>query len=350
MALVLAGLYFGAPLLIPFSFGIFFATLVFPVVKWFENRTGAGKITSSFFGALLILIGIGLLLFFFVQQLGFLLDDLIASKEEIRRYFDDFQKRVVSMTGIGPYEIQQVFRNNIGTILSSLQEYIAGVLVNILGVLLEFLLVLIYVFLLLLNRDKFVEFLKMWTPAAKHEENSGIIRETRKVAHKYLWGRIQVMALLSIMYLIMFTAYDLRYTGLLVIFGAIITIIPYIGPFISGVVPILVMIIFADSSAEIISFAIIITIIQLIESYVLEPILIGSEVEQSPLFIIIAIVLGGLLWGPAGLILFVPLFGILKIIFDHTPGLRPLGFLIGYERPGSGEGIIEKLKKKLRSK
>lgn len=348
VALILVGLYYGAPLLIPLSFGIFFASLVYPLVKWLENRTGAGRITSSFFGTLLILIGVGLLLFFFLQQLGVLLDDLIASREDIRGYFDEFQQRLASITGVGPYEIQQIFRNNLASILSSLQGYIAGMLVNILGVLLEFLLVLIYVFLILLNRDKFFDFLKMLTPAEKHEENSRIIRETSKVAHKYLWGRIQVMALLSLMYFILFTAYDLRYTGLLIIFGALITIIPYIGPFISGLVPILFMIGFAGSSAEILSFTIIIIIIQLIESYVLEPVLIGSEVEQSPLFIIIAIVLGGLLWGPAGLILFVPLFGILKIIFDHTPELRPLGFLIGYDRPGSGEGIIDKIKKKLK--
>lgn len=348
MALIIAGLYYGAPLLIPFTFGIFFATLIFPAVRWFENKTGVGKMTSSFLGTLVIFIGIGLLLFFFIQQLGFLLEDLIASKEEILKYFEKIQQRVVSMTGIGPQEQQQVFRDNIGNILGSLQNYIAGVLVNILGVLLEFLLVLIYVFLLLLNRDKFLEFLKMYTPSEKHEENREIIGETRKVAHKYLWGRIQVMAILSLLYLVTFTAYDLRHTGLLVLFGAIITIIPYIGPFISGLVPVLFMIVFADSSAQILSFAIIITIIQLIESYVLEPLLIGAEVEQSPLFIIIAIILGGLLWGPAGLILFVPLFGILKILFDHTSRLKPVGFLIGYDRPGSGEGIFEKLKKKLK--
>jgi predicted PurR-regulated permease PerM len=48
-------------------------------------------------------------------------------------------------------------------------------------------------------------------------------------------------------------------------------------------------------------------IIQLIESYVLEPVIIGSEVQQSPLFVIIAIILGGAIWGAAGLILFVPI-------------------------------------------
>ncbi len=304
--------------------------------------------TSSFLGTLVIFIGIGLLVFFFAQQLVFLLEDIIGRRDDILRYFQEFQHRVVSATGFEHQEQQQLLKDNIGNILGSVQEYIAGTLTNILKFLLEFLLVLIYVFLLLLNRDKFLTFIKKSTPVEEHEETIEIIGQTSKIAHKYLWGRIQVMAILSIMYLIMFTAYDLEHMGLLVIFGALITIIPYIGPFISGLVPVLFMIVFSDSPAEIISFAIIISIIQLIESYVLEPLLIGSEVEQSPLFIIVAIVLGGMLWGPAGMILFVPIFGILKIIFDHNPRLKPVGFLIGYERPGSGEGIFEKLKRKLK--
>ena len=109
------------------------------------------------------------------------------------------------------------------------------------------------------------------------------------------------------------------------------------------------MVIFGGSTLEIASFAIIVLIIQLIESYVLEPVIIGSEVQQSPLFVIIAVIVGGALWGAAGLILFVPLFGILKILFDHSGKLRPLGFLIGYERPGSKETFIEKISKKFKN-
>lgn len=158
------------------------------------------------------------------------------------------------------------------------------------------------------------------------------------------------MTILAGMYLILFTAYDLRHTGLLILFGALITIIPYIGPFISGLLPIIFLIVFGGTSTEIISFTIIIAIIQLIESYVLEPLIIGSEVEQSPLFIILAILLGGILWGPAGLVLFVPIFSILKILFDHTKGMEPVGFLLGYERPGSNEGLLDKIKNKFKKK
>ena len=189
---------------------------------------------------------------------------------------------------------------------------------------------------------------KKYFPEDREDEISQILSKSKKVAHQYLWGRIQIMFVLGIMYTITFFAYDLEYAALLIVFGVLITIIPYLGPLLSALLPVIFMIIFSDSSSEIFSFAAIVLVIQLIESYVLEPVIIGSEIHQSPLFVIIAIILGGAIWGFAGLILFVPLFGILKIIFDHSNGLKPVGFLMGYERPGSGEDFIQKIKKKFK--
>lgn len=51
-------------------------------------------------------------------------------------------------------------------------------------------------------------------------------------------------------------------------------------------------------------FSIIIIVEQLIESYVLEPLIIGHEVRINPLSVIIAIVLGGMVWGLAGMVTF----------------------------------------------
>jgi predicted PurR-regulated permease PerM len=68
---------------------------------------------------------------------------------------------------------------------------------------------------------------------------------------------------------------------------------------------------------------------QLIESYVFEPWIIGREVKLNPLVVIVAIILGGMIWGLAGMILFVPLFAILKIISSNSIGMEPIGFLLG---------------------
>ncbi|MBA3987283.1 MAG: AI-2E family transporter [Flavobacteriales bacterium] len=76
----------------------------------------------------------------------------------------------------------------------------------------------------------------------------------------------------------------------------------------------------------------------------MEPVIIGSEVKQNPLFVIIAIILGGVIWGLPGLILFVPFFAILKIFFDHSTHLKPVGYLMGYESGISQKKWMQKIK------
>ncbi|MFW7381293.1 MAG: AI-2E family transporter [Oligoflexus sp.] len=143
------------------------------------------------------------------------------------------------------------------------------------------------------------------------------------------------MVILSVMYIVTFLDFDLPHAIFLTLFGALITIVPYIDPFLSGIIPVLFAAIYFDNFSAVIGFTLIVLVIQLIESYVLEPIIIGSEVRLSPLVIIIAILLGQLIWGIAGMILFVPMFAITKIICDHVGSLNPIGYLLGEEHSKS---------------
>lgn len=346
--LIIAGLHFAASILVPLTFAIFFSTLVLPVSNFLEKRAGFGRLASSFVSTMVLFIGVGLLFFFLIRQLGVFVADLVERREEILSYVGVVRNEIMESTGFTLAEQEDMIRDSLANILNFTQQFVSGMLGDITSIILSFLLVLLYVFLLLINRDKFMKFIMMYISEDNKEETGQIINETRKVAHKYLWGRLQVMLLLGVLYVITFLSYGLPYTALLVIFGVLVTIIPYIGPFVSGVLPILFMVIFGDSMVEIVSFAIIVLIIQLIESYVFEPIIIGNEVQQSPLFVVLAIIIGGALWGAAGLILFVPIFGILKIIFDHSKNMKPVGFLIGYERPGAEENFLEKIRRKIK--
>ena len=53
--------------------------------------------------------------------------------------------------------------------------------------------------------------------------------------------------------------------------------------------------------------------------------------KLNPLATIMVILLGNLIWGVPGMILFVPLFAILKVIFDEIPQLHPYGYILGKE-------------------
>lgn len=348
ITILLIAFYFGSSLLVPFTFAVLLATLVLPTSNILEKKVGLNRISSSFFSTCLIFIGVGVFSFFLVRQFSIFVNDILDRKDAILNYVQKIQEDIAVGLGFPLEEQEQMFRDKLMDLIDVTQQLLSSFLADVSGIVLNFLLVLVYVFLLLLNRGKFREFVMMYISSENEKETKQIIEKTSRVAHGYLWGRIQVMLALAVMYTITFTAYGLEHAGLLILFGTLITIIPYLGPFLSGILPIIFMIIYGESNLEIISFAIIVLIIQLIESYVLEPILIGFEVEQSPLFVIIAVLLGGALWGPAGLILFVPLFSILKIIFDRTPSLKPVGFLLGYERPGAKETLVEKIRRKIR--
>ena len=59
------------------------------------------------------------------------------------------------------------------------------------------------------------------------------------------------------------------------------------------------------------------------------PKLVGSKVKINALIAIIAVIVGGAIWGISGMFISLPIIAILKIIFDHIPSLQPWGFLLG---------------------
>lgn len=336
-------LYFGASFLIPLTFAAFLATLMEPVAAMLE-KVGLGKLPASLLSTLAVLIVVGGLSFLLLYQVRLFANDLPQIKDELETFFRDFQRWFSSTTGISMQEQQEVLRKRSGTLLSALEEQLTKLLGNVLTASLQFLLVLVYLFLFLLNRGKYIQFVLMYVPDENHSKARNILHKTGSVIHHYLWGRIKVMSILAAMYIIAFLIFDVRYALLLTVFGALITIIPYIGPFISGLLPICFVIVFGRDLSEVMLFSAVILVIQLIESYVLEPVIIGSEVKLSPLAVIIAILIGSMIWGIAGMILFVPLFAMLKILSDNVPSLRPIGYLIGNSSGKSGEGIGAKAK------
>jgi predicted PurR-regulated permease PerM len=75
----------------------------------------------------------------------------------------------------------------------------------------------------------------MYTKDAKEDEIKGMLHKTGGVVYQYLLGRLKVMALLGILYIITFLIFGLPYAVLLTLFGTLITVIPYLGPLVSGV-------------------------------------------------------------------------------------------------------------------
>jgi len=129
--------------------------------------------------------------------------------------------------------------------------------------------------------------------------------------------------------------------------AAVLTIIPYIGTTIGGMLPTFYALVTYDSLWMPISVIALYLTIQTIEGNILTPKIVGNKVSLNPLFALISLLVGGLLWGIAGMILFIPIMAIVKVIFDHIESLQPYGILLSSDFGSNEENIFTKIKWKV---
>ncbi|GAA3950684.1 hypothetical protein GCM10022246_01490 [Pedobacter ginsengiterrae] len=221
---------------------------------------------------------------------------------------------------------------------------------GLMGVLVNTILVLVYMFLFLSMRGHIKKFILKLLPKKENADASLVIHQTGKVSQKYLSGLAAMIAILWVMYGIGFSIVGVESAIFFAVLCGLLEIVPFIGNLTgTGLTVLAVM---AQGGDGKMVFGVLVTyfIVQFIQTYILEPIIVGEQVNINPLFTIMAIVLGEVVWGVAGMILAVPLLGMAKIICDSYPHLQPYGFLIGPENPKKPQTTIVDYIKKIFSK
>src|SRR5690606_15563306 len=95
---------------------------------------------------------------------------------------------------------------------------------------------------------------------------------------------------------------------------AFINIIPYIGSVAGSAIVVLYTLITRASLATPAIVALFFTVLPQLDSYILTPQKTGGKIQLNALFTIMAMLLGSLVWGVAGMTLFVPFTGAAKVI------------------------------------
>ncbi|MDQ3682910.1 MAG: AI-2E family transporter, partial [Bacteroidota bacterium] len=209
---------------------------------------------------------------------------------------------------------------------------ISQLLAGIGGFLAHFLLVLVYIFLFLYYRLHLKKFVLLLVKKEDQETSNEIMHSSGKVIQKYLTGLALMILGLWIMYSIGFSIVGVKNPIFFAILCGLLEIVPFFGNLVGTVITVITTIGQGGSMDMIVGILITYAIVQLTQTYLLEPLVVGAEVNINPLFTIAGIVVGELIWGIAGMIVAIPLLGITKILFDHVESLKPYGYLLGEER------------------
>ena len=111
--------------------------------------------------------------------------------------------------------------------------------------------------------------------------------------------------------------------------ASVLTFIPFVGIIIGSLLPMSVAWLTYNSIWYPLGVVAVFSIVQYFEVNLIFPLAVSSRLKISSLATIISIIAGGILWGAAGMILFVPFVAILKLIADNTSKLGSLSLLLG---------------------
>jgi predicted PurR-regulated permease PerM len=291
---------------------------------------GFSRVISSLVSVLIIVALFTGVIFLLSAQIGNIGKELplvMLRYEEIKL---DIQTWINDSLGISSQQLRvhasDAF-NNAGSFLSNM---VKGT-INFIG---SLFLVLVFIFLFLMQRTKYESFVVMLYKEEKRERAKEMIDKISGVAQQYLTGRLIAAMIMGVLFLIGFLIVGLKNAVVLSLIVAIMTIIPYVGALIGGLVPLFISVI-DGSLNQSVWVVIIVLLVNLIDHYFIEPYVVGGSVNISPFFTIFVLILGGLVWGIAGIILFLPLSGILKIVLENVAGLQPYASLIGDQRDTS---------------
>jgi predicted PurR-regulated permease PerM len=328
--MIIAGLHYAKSFLVPIVIAGLLALLLLPVNRFLE-RKGMNRIFTIFISLLIILIVISTVITLFFSQVINLGEDIPFIKQKISERFIQVQREIQSMTRISTERQLEYLEGQYSNMLDSSTDLLREIFVGFTGGLALFGLIFVYIFFFLLYRSKIKIFILKIFPLESHRKIEEILNRIKDLIQHYLSGILIELSILGALNSIGLLIIGVKQPFFFGYLAALLNIIPYVGVLIGSIFPIIMALIFKDSIWAAVAVAGVMSFNQFVDNNFLTPKIVGSHVRINPLVTIMAIVAGGILWGIPGMVLFIPLLGILKIICDHIDPLKPLGYMLGDE-------------------
>ena len=247
----------------------------------------------------------------------------IMIKEKWPQWAKTLQKYNVDTAPITEWVKNLDFENLIKNVLSGAGTFInvvVGTAASTISIMGTIAIAVVIMFYILLSKKELIRHGKKIVYAYLSKEKADKIVYVSKLScdvfAKFLSGQCIEACVLGGMMFVGFWLFKLPYAGLIAMLTCVSAFIPYIGAFMSCAIGVVLTLI-ANPSQAIMCF-IVYQVIQFIENQFIYPNVVGNSVGLSPLWTLIAVLVGGKLFGLLGMIFFIPIVAVLYILFRES--------------------------------
>ncbi len=224
-----------------------------------------------------------------------------ASKSDVN-IVEQFGKRFLDIIK----DYQDKLFSSIGNIASGIS--------GMLSALVKTFLVMIFTFYFTVDKDKVKSFIVRNIPEKYKRDVMYVAVRINDALLEFVKGRLLMAIFVGLITMIALLIVRVDFAIIIGFVTCIADIIPYIGPFL-GFLP-AVLFAFMESPMKALIVGIIFVLIQWAENNIIAPKLLGDKIGLNPLLILIAIIIGGGMFGVMGMILGVPLISVIIILID----------------------------------
>ncbi|MGL6107122.1 AI-2E family transporter [Romboutsia sp.] len=309
-------------LLTPFVIAFILAYIFNPIVHFLEYNLKFKRIFALLFTYSILLV---LIVSFVLFTAPVIVNSLIDIVNQVPIYAEKTQsfliETVQSLQNIDPQTLKDIGDKVMGSI-PKLSTLFAGYLGQIFSTtfsvgkfIVQFVLAFIICFYILLEKESFLHFCKKLIYIILGKKYGDFTIEVGGVLNtnigKYFSGKILDSFIVGVL-----SATGLYFIGsqYALLFGMLIgfmNLIPYFGPVI-GMAPVFIVNLFYNPTIAVFSL-LYLMLVQQIEMAVIEPKIVGGQLGLSPFLTILAVTIGGGFFGIPGMILSVPIMGVIKI-------------------------------------
>ena len=320
--------YIGKPLFMPLSIAGMLALVFTPCCQWLE-RKGWKRTPAAIGCGLLFLLIIGGVLVLLAWRIRHIDTDVSEIRDNLSRMTDRIHGYFQEQLKMGKAEEKKMLP--LPTPADGIGRTASFVMGGFITLIVYLVLIWFYMIMLLCLRHRFKEFVLRMVPDDRRSVTKMILLRCVHVVQQYLSGLAIVIICLWVMYGIGFSLIGVKNALFFAILCGLLEIVPFVGNITGSSLTSLMALSQGGGITMVAEVVGTYALIQSIQFYLISPLVMRAQLHINPLFTILILIAGDLVWGITGMILAIPLLGIARIVFEQVEALQPLAYLTGQD-------------------
>ncbi|MFT7403623.1 AI-2E family transporter [Zhongshania sp.] len=297
------------------------------VSRWLTIAITYTVFVTIFFGVLVVLLPL------VWQQLTNLFEELPVMLRQLQHLLLLLPQRSEMFTEQQIRDWMALATKELGSVGQYLLSFSIAQLPNVLGLMINIVLIPILVFFFLKDKETILGWLASFLPGRRPLLKAVWAEANVQVAN-YVRGKAVEIVIVGVVSYIAFIVIGLNYPALLALVVGLSVVIPYIGAAVVTLPVLLVGFIQWGWGGEFLTLFIVYSVIQALDGNVLVPLLFSEAVNMHPVAIIVAVLAFGGIWGVWGVFFAIPLATLVKAILyawprPKAPEFYPNDMLLG---------------------